>query len=233
MVKEKVEQVPAASLVFDTSFYPRHVVDEQTVNEYKQSLRAGSELPPLLADRKTRTLVDGKHRLMAWIGVAGNETLVPVIFRDYADERAMFIEAVEINARHGRRLTPFDKTRCFVLGERFGITRTVMAKILSITEGRLQQIEIQRIARDEDGNPVPVKEPFQGFAQKEISPAQIQIQRHVGGMSLTYCINQVMLFLEADIPDLYKPEMIAKLQRLHDATGKVIVQAERQLDVAA
>lgn len=232
-MKEKVEQVPAASLIFDTTFYPRHVVDEQTVSEYKQSLRAGNELPPLLADRKTRTLVDGKHRLAAWVGVKGNDTLVPVIFRDYPDEKAMFMEAVEINARHGRRLTPFDKTRCFVLGQQFGITHEIMAKILSVTEGKLHQIEVHRIARDEGGNLVPVKEPFQGFAQKEISPAQIQIQRHVGGMSLTYCINQVMLFLEADIPDLYKPEMIAKLQRLHDATGKVIVQAEKQLDVAA
>ena len=232
-MKEKVEYVPAASLVFDTTFYPRHVVDEQTVREYKQSLQAGEELPPLLADRKTRTLVDGKHRLDAYVGVQGLETQVPVIFRDYADEKAMFIEAVEINSRHGRRLTPFDKTRCFVLAEHFGITRTVIAQILSVTEGKLQKIEVRRIARDEQGNPVPVKEPLQSFAQQEMTPMQIEIQRHIGGMSLTYCINQIALFLESDMPDLYKPETIVKLQRWHDAIDKFIAQTEKQLDVAA
>ena len=118
-----VETVPAASLVEDFALYPRHDVDGSHVADLARALRAGVVLPPVVADRATRRLADGWHRRRAAIRVHGAEAPIAVRFRDYADEAALFADAVELNSQHGRRLDRQDQIRVTVLASGSGWTR--------------------------------------------------------------------------------------------------------------
>ena len=74
-------KVLAASLVLDFNFYPRHKVDDYHVSEIRASMQAGVIMPPVRADKASKRVVDGLHRVTAALKEGGTDGKGGVIFK--------------------------------------------------------------------------------------------------------------------------------------------------------
>lgn len=55
------------TIVWDPSIYPRAKWSTSTIERYADALEAGDQFPPLVLERGTNRLLDGKHRLEAYV----------------------------------------------------------------------------------------------------------------------------------------------------------------------
>ncbi|MCK2212407.1 streptomycin biosynthesis regulator [Actinomadura sp. ATCC 31491] len=97
-----VFDVPVGTLILADS--PRLTgIDEEHVLRLAERL---VELPPILVHRQTMRVVDGMHRLCAAVR-AGRETVAACFFE--GSEEEAFVQAVELNVRHGLCLSLADR----------------------------------------------------------------------------------------------------------------------------
>ncbi len=89
------EKANIADLRLDNSIWPRSALDEEAIERYRDCLE---ELPAIRADRETRTVLDGWHRVEAHKR-EGVET-IPVDFENCPPYLFM-ARAYALNARHG------------------------------------------------------------------------------------------------------------------------------------
>lgn len=129
--------IPASDLVEDDAVYPRGSVDSGHVRDLALALEACEELPPVIADRKTRRIVDGFHRRRAYVRAFGVHARMPVEYRDYPREQDLLKEAIALNADHGLKLNPHDRARSAVMLEKAGVSRPEIAVILRTTQERV------------------------------------------------------------------------------------------------
>ena len=137
------EQLPIAKLVEDMSIYPRHEIDMQHVGGIVQALEAGGQLPPIVADKKSLRIVDGWHRCRAYKRFLGSEGVIDVELRAFRDDKAIMLEAVNLNATHGRKLDRIDQVRIAVMLREFGIQTSRIALALHVTERQVEKLHIR------------------------------------------------------------------------------------------
>lgn len=119
-----------STVVVDESVYPRSRVKESTVRRYADALAADETLPPILLERGTRILVDGRHRLEAHLllGLADIET----VEGDCPPGYTLKLWAASLSSRHGEPLDDEDaKALARELYEQGGeVTAAAVAKAL-------------------------------------------------------------------------------------------------------
>lgn len=79
----------------------------QDMGHVQALVEVEGDLPPILVHRETMRVVDGMHRLRA-AAAQGRETIKAVFFA--GSEQDAFVIAVKLNAMHGLRLTPVDRS---------------------------------------------------------------------------------------------------------------------------
>lgn len=141
------EQVPANTLRFDQTLYPRERVNDTHVWELYDAMQACAPLPPIIADRATRTIVDGVHRWFAATRSVGPHVRVSVEWHDYTDRAAMFEDAIRRNAGHGRRFTPKDRQHVVQMAAALAIAPERLAAAMVLTVDRLNRYRPEPPAR--------------------------------------------------------------------------------------
>ncbi len=114
-------------IVFRQEYYPRSESDRSVIVSYVMSV---DELPPIVVNRNM-VLIDGFHRMAAYRQVGRTE--IPAEVVDIPDDR-VFEEAVRLNSRHGRGLSPEEKIAIAKRLYMSGKTQTEIADILSVTQ---------------------------------------------------------------------------------------------------
>lgn len=199
---QAVETVLAASLVLDYNLYPRHQTDAANVSRIVESLRAGFALPPVVADRASRRVVDGFHRIQAALKVGGEGAEIAVEWQDYDSDAAILLDAGARQASHGLQLSSYDMARFAILAEEFHITRDVVAEALHITRDKLDWLHIKKVGFTKDGEPVELKRTVVHLAQTELTPKQLEAQKRAGGMSPKFYVRQLQSLIDGDLlPD--------------------------------
>jgi ParB-like chromosome segregation protein Spo0J len=192
--------VPIAELVEDMTIYPRHTVDEQYVASLVLALRAGTQLPPIVADKKSKRLVDGWHRLRAYRRVVGDTAAVDVDLRTYKSEAAILLDTIALNSTHGRKLDRVDQVRVVMLAERAGITAVQIASVLHIPTERVDTLRVRVATLPEGGNgqavpgtnSVALKRPVAHLAGTMLTAEQAARLRSVPGTSYLLVARQLI-----------------------------------------
>lgn len=221
--------VPLAELVEDLSLYPRHVVDDTHVSSLVLALKSGASLPPLVADKKSKRLVDGWHRLRAYRRVVGDTAAVDVELRSYKDEAQMLLDAVALNATHGRRLDRVDQVRVVMLAERVGITEQQVATVLHVPVDRVKTLRV-RVAVVPHGtitaipgtNTVALKRPVAHMAGQTLTKAQAVAQRTVPGTSYLLIVRQLSDGIKHRLINQEDERLLAELDNLHTMLGEYL-----------
>src|SRR3989304_5097614 len=105
----RTEKVPLEELVEDFEVYPRTMVSAPHVATLCDAIQAGQNLPPIVADRKSKRVTDGFHRLRAAKRLKLEK--IECEFRSYKSEADLFADAVRMTSAHGRPLAPFASKR--------------------------------------------------------------------------------------------------------------------------
>ena len=231
----KPEMILASELVEDFDLYPRKDVDSQHVASMAESMAAGNELPPIIACRKTKRIVDGFHRRRAWIRHGGDGVRIPVVFHDYRSEGELFLEAMALNSGHGRRLATFDQVRCATMAAKFKLKPAQIASALRLTTERVEVLLDTRTATgalssEPKAAPgerlqIPIKRTISHMAGTRLTKGQQEANSKLSGMSPLFYVNQLLLLLDNNLLPENDECLEDGLKRLHELLESRMVPA--------
>jgi hypothetical protein len=213
------DRVLAASLILDLDLYPRHSLDATNVRALIDALAAGTVLPPVVADRATRRLIDGAHRQRAVLRHYGGAAEIDCEWLDGLDDAGLFLEAARRNASHGRKLAAYDVARCYVRGQELGIDPALLATACSLTRERLADLGLRKTALVSGAGPtparaVPIKRTLGHLAGRTLTEAQVEGNSRAGGLHVAAYVAQLRNALQHDLIDWTAPGMIDNLREL-------------------
>ena len=214
-------QIKAGEVVLDYNLYPRHQIDKHHVGKIREAMRAGIAMPPLKLDRKSKRATDGFHRDLAYLKEYGPDHLVDAIDHPYKNEKDMFLDAMRLNAQHGRNLTAFDKAHSILLAQGFGLNEKVIAGALSITVDRVQSYLVHKTALKGNGtakrgqvDTIAIKRTIHHMAGERLTKDQQAANDKLSGMNQLFYVNQLLLLFDNDLLDRENAELLTALRRL-------------------
>lgn len=167
--ERSVSSILYRELVFDLDLYPRMevdgervgvlkdvleagesngdfggLIDKERVAHLRDVLKAGGVLPPIVVDASTHKVVDGFHRSRAYFSLHGADARIPCLFHEYEDRGAILLDAIRLNATHGKPLTRQDQTRCVALAERLNVTLDQVASVMNVRPDRVANLQSVR-----------------------------------------------------------------------------------------
>lgn len=186
--------MPLVELIEDLTIYPRTQVSSVNVSNLVSALRSGCELPPLVADRASKRVVDGFHRRRAHLRVSGSDGNVLVELRDYQSDAEMFCAAIEYNAAHGLPLQEIEKRKVVLRLQDDGVDDETIAKVLHIPTEKVEKIRIKTATVALANGSIrlePLKRPAFHFQGKSMSEKQAEVHKSAPGTSYVLIIQQL------------------------------------------
>ena len=221
-------QIKAGEVVLDYNLYPRHQIDSQHVAEIREAMRAGVDMPPIKIDRKSKRATDGFHRSLAAMKEFGPDHPLDAVDYPYKSEKEMFLDAMRLNANHGRNLTSFDRAHCILLAHAFKLSDKAIAEALSITVGRVESLLVKKTAIKGNGkvtqkNPesMAIKRTIGHKAGQTLTKDQQAANEKLGGMNQLFYVNQLIILFEADLLDSTNEDLMERLKMLWKLIGKI------------
>ena len=198
-----IQRVKIVSLVLDYDYYPRNSVDSTAVSYMVDSLEDGNEFPPIVADAKTKKVIDGFHRVKAHLRHFGEHGEIDVEFRNYKSEKEMFLDAVRLNASHGVKLKRYDQARCGKRAKELRISKSLMAHALKMTLSRFNKLMDERAATSKSSNEtIIIKPPIKHKMGKPLTKEQEKVIPKLGGNTQLWYINQLIHLIKNDLIDI-------------------------------
>ncbi len=187
---------------------------------------AGEDLPPIVVDAKSKRIVDGFHRARAKQRHGGDEATIEVVLKSYASDKELFLEAVRLNAAHGRNMTTYDRAHAVILADKLGINREDLAGALRMTIERVDDLRVERSAIAEKLT-VPLKRTIRHMHGQKLSKAQQVANTKLSGMDAKFYVRQVLMLLENDLLDPedeeLEPLLVALAKALRERKKAVAV----------
>lgn len=172
-------------LVEDFRLLPRPKIDEQNVNVIRGAIAAGTELPPIVIDSKSKRIVDGFHRKRAYEEDFGINYEIEVLSRDYPNEAAMYDDACKLNTRHGRNLSSCDRVYAAERAKKlFHRKIEAIAASLHMTVEDLKKMCSRKSAKTATSRGfevVPIKRTISHMAGKTLTKKQVEVNASLSG----------------------------------------------------
>lgn len=220
---DRKAKLAVGSLLLDFNLYPRAEIDKYHVRELQAALEAGVTLPPLLVDTKSKRVVDGFHRVKAFLRLYGVTAKIECVLRDYLAENDMLRDAMALNSAHGRALSRYDKAHAIQLADGLGLSREDTAKALSMTVERVESLLLERTTASGE----VLKRTMAHFAGDTLLPEQAAYNRGAGGMDQLFYIRQVIALVESNSIDWERHTVVSALRRLSEALEKALSVAAK------
>jgi hypothetical protein len=219
---------PLTWLVEDWSLYPRRQLDSSNVRDLADALKTGIELPPIVAEESTGRIIDGFHRVRAYLRVFGPDHEVEVVLKEYADEASGFSDAVRLNRSHGRKLNSSDLIRSFLRLREIGLDDDSIEQIVRIPKARVEQLSM-RVAISPAGDPVPLKGGDGHLKGHTVNDEQIEALNRRLGVSYGRLARQLIDGAKEDLlPDDESFWLV--LEELHQVVGMALA-ARKEADL--
>lgn len=211
--------MPASELVIDFNLYPRHHIDRTNVRAIKEAMEAGEKVPAVIADAASLRVIDGVHRTTGALE-RDPAALIRVTLVEYADEGEMFLDAVRRNARHGVKLSSYDRARVVNVGDRLGIDPEAVAGALAVTVDVTERLRAARTAYDQQGKPVEIKRAARHLAGSKLTEKQRKANKRSQGWPLYFHCEQIINAIEGDLVDWTDERNTEALARLRAAISQ-------------
>ena len=111
--KTIITETRLSEIQFNESLYPRKEHNPALVQQYAENLAEIEGRGNFIAVSKDLTLLDGRHRYLAYVKNAnGNlDIKIPVFLYDLESDEDKYAKAIELNSAHGKQLTQEEKMR--------------------------------------------------------------------------------------------------------------------------
>ena len=219
--------IKAIELVIDWNLWPRQSaqkLDSTNLARMKAALRAGFTMPPILVNKKDNRVVDGFHRVRAILDVFGDDGKVEVIYKDYANDAEMFLEAGATNHHQGLPMSPKDRAHFISKCRKLKIPWPAIAEALSSDAEALKEFVKKRTAKTESGETIPLAAGAMALAGKTLTPVQEHYARTANGCLPEMYISMLLNALRGDGVVL-TDKTLARLQELYTEIGVILDEA--------
>ena len=134
-------------LVCEEKLYPRIKLGWLTAYQYSQAMKSGSEFPAIVVGsfEGKMYVVDGWHRIEAKKLL--KEEYIQATVKTYESFKDMFIDAVKLNATHGRPLSVQEKVRIVELLKQYGIEKEQITEIVKIPFDKIERFSERAIVK--------------------------------------------------------------------------------------
>jgi 23S rRNA maturation-related 3'-5' exoribonuclease YhaM len=218
-------------LVFDEEIYPRMEVNWITAYSYAQAMRTGSIFPPIVVgifDGK-QYVVDGFHRAEA--KKMNKEEYIEGEIKKFNSKKEMFIEAVRLNAKHGRPLSSQEKVRIIDILKKYGVQREEISALITIPMDKLEKFEIRTVRNALTGETSYLKKPFEAvFKNNPNAFDDINIDDVQGIFNVRTQLNllsQVIVLLKNDLMNFKNKEIMKKAEELANLLFKLVTPKKK------
>jgi hypothetical protein len=148
-----------------------------------------------------------------------------VNFEDlYPRASAMFLDAMALNAGHGRTMSNFDRAHCVILATKHKLMPEQVATALAISVEKVGELSSDRTGKLKSisGNGrIPLKRTIHHMAGQTLTKTQAEAQDKLGGMDQMFYVNQLLILIENDMLDRDNDRLMKGLKRLADLIGKL------------
>ena len=213
-----------SELVLDFDLYPRAQIDSQHVASIGEAEEAGVELPPIVADKKSKRVTDGFHRVRSRVRRDGPDAEISVVLKSYQTEKEMFLDALRYNASHGRKLSPYDRAHSILLAGNMGLDAASVATAMAMTVEKVEGLVTSKSAKC-GSRSVPIKRTIGHMAGKRLSKPQVEANKKLGGMNQLFYVNQLVTLIESDLLDLENEDLMETIKRLCKLLDGLLVAA--------
>ena len=209
----KSKSVALASLVEDFSLYPRNSVDQVHISDLVRAIQSGQELPLIVVDEKTLRIVDGVHRGRALTRVLGGDAKVKVEVRRYESDAALFLDAVALNANHGRKLDRHDQVRIVLRLRELNVDDKTIAVALHVPEPTIPTLSV-RVVYDQSGSAHPAKRGLKHISGQTLTDEQLKTIQSVRSAEAGRLCIELTRLLDNELVDLEDEVVVGRLQSL-------------------
>jgi hypothetical protein len=178
-------------------------------------------LPPIIVDVKSKRIIDGFHRVKAYLSVFGEEAEIPVEFRHYENDMDMFLEAARLNVAHGLPLSPKDKVHVLLTAKKHKIPLMQIAEALKMRKETAEMLLTRRTATTGSGERIPLAAGAMSLAGKKLSTKQEKFARTANGILPIINARLLINALNAGAAPLSETETEVLLE-LRDAIDKAL-----------
>jgi len=190
-------------------------VDDTHVKHIAEALLAGVEMPNVIAQAETFRIVDGIHRERATRRAFGDDAKIRVELYTYESEAELLLDAVRLNACHGRNMTTSDRAHAILLAGRLKAPVEDLARALNITVERMEEIKTTLTIKVEDTRQrIPLKMPIRFMTGRELTKKQAAVVPRLGGNSALFWVHQLCMLIESDMIDTSNEKLMDELERL-------------------
>ena len=211
----------ASELIEDFDLYPRMSVNSAHISELVEVIESKAQLPNIIIDKESRRIIDGFHRRRAFVRLFGEDANIMVEERSYKNKGEMFLDAISLNSGHGEKLTAYDRAHTISKAAELSIDPDLVATALNITTEKYSEITTEKIAHftmKGVQHDIPLKRSLSHLAGKNMTIERArkldEIMPKVGGNSLSFYANQLIMQIEngfANLEDNYLMEILGKL----------------------
>ena len=218
---ETTEMVKVGLLKEDGDLYPRQKIDQTHVAHIVSAIKSGDVMPPLVADRKTKMLIDGAHRRRGYQRAFGPDYETPVVFKDYPNRAEMLLDAIRYNSAHGNNLTASDRAHCRILSQGMKIPPVRFCEAMRIPLVQYGGFKVAFMGKGKGRVDLPLKPGMRHLAGQELTPRQVEVNDHLNGNDPLYLVKCITELLEVGAFDLDDEKTVQRLTALHQALEKL------------
>lgn len=213
----KTTKLKLSELVEDFDLYPRADVDSAHVSHIEDAIDASASIPPPIIDEKSKRIIDGFHRVRAWRRSLGDDGEIDVIVRAYKNEREMFLEAMRLNANHGRNMTSYDRTHAIAKATKMDIDPAEIASALNMSIDKVTSFKVDRCAKLENSRrAIPIKRPIWHMRGRELTQEQADVIPNLGGNSQGFYAAQLIKLIKNNLIDSGDERLMEQLKELFE-----------------
>lgn len=220
-----MRKMKVSELVLDFDLYPRASIDTHHAAEMSHAVAAGSVLPPIVIDKKSKRIVDGFHRQRVYSRLYGEDFEVDVVEKSYKNDGELFLDAIRYNAIHGLRMDTSDKTKCILRAKELRVDSDLLATALCIDPKRIGELTATRTATSSGGLSVALKRTVQHMAGRKLNKAQVEANTKLSGMQQVFYVNQLITLIESGMLDTSNEDLMTRLQKLGELIAGVAAVA--------
>ena len=221
-------KIKAIEAVYDWNIWPRHSIthgmDTTNIARMKEALRAGFPLPPAVLSRKDYRIVDGFHRIQAYLKVCGEDAEIEVYLKDYSSDADMVLDSGALNSLQGLPLSPKDKAHFIIKCRRMKLPFETIATALHMDSEKIKIFLKKRSAQTEVGEKIPLPAGARNLAGKTLTPVQEHFARTANGCLPEMYARMLLNALRADALTLTDKTMDV-LRQLRDELNLIVEEA--------
>lgn len=173
------EKINIGDLKLDNSVWPRSALDEEAIERYRDCLE---ELPAIRADRETRTVLDGWHRIEAHKR-EGVET-IPVDFES-CPLHLFLARAYALNARHGLPVSNSRRDEIILSLHEKSMTQQQIATEMGCAIGTVNRVLSQFSAVENWDTRQGIRDYLSGMSLREVAE-----KHHVGKSTIERALRE-------------------------------------------